>query len=567
MKGKIFLLLLFVLALGSWFAATSLASAAEPKYAVYINWDGFRYDYFTLANQPPYSGTPNINALLREGVLYSQTGSGIPSITNPMQTSIVDGAWPVVHGNRYRYYDPVDNLVKGTWRENNAQTIAEVFKEAGMPVASVQQFMLLGRGAYWENPHYLYIQPGGDWKLRVEEAVKILRGEEVNSGRTSVIMPEKPRLLAIYADDLDAIGHNDATIWGVPPASTEAERMDRLVRWLIYMDDTLGKLVQALKDIGIYDETVIFLTGDHGMTPYEGYSSLPDLLQTLNGLGCKTEFLYEGDRAAADTRIVAVGVGLQVQLSFRWPITAEEYNRIVEAVKAKPYYGGHRTREELAERGADPLTGQLLIWPKPPYNFKSTFNKNYIARGQHDSQDPSSQHVFFALAGAGVRKGLTFDLQNQIITLAPTLSRLLKLPAPAQATGRVLLEALEDDAVKATGGGWIEPVAGAGADFGFNVHYQGATFAGKGELQYQDDQAGLKFHGQEIAAVRIEGNTTVVEGAGRLNGADGYRFVLRLRDMGEPGAGADKFGITITGPDVNYKIGETAIAGGNIQIQ
>ena len=64
----------------------------------------------------------------------------------------------------------------------------------------------------------------------------------------------------------------------------------------------------------------------------------------------------------------------------------------------------------------------------------------------------------------------------------------------------------------------------------------------------------------------LEGNTMVVEGTGRLNDADGYRFVLRLKDTGEPGVGADKFGISITGPDANYQVDETAIANGNIQV-
>jgi arylsulfatase A-like enzyme len=50
--------------------------------------------------------------------------------------------------------------------------------------------------------------------------------------------------------------------------------------------------------------------------------------------------------------------------------------------------------------------------------------------------------VFLLLGGAGVKHGVAFDHPVEIIDVAPTISKLLGIRPPAQATGRVLEEAL-----------------------------------------------------------------------------------------------------------------------------
>ncbi|MEW6301608.1 MAG: alkaline phosphatase family protein, partial [Thermodesulfobacteriota bacterium] len=178
------------------------AKGALADHVIYINWDGFAYDYYAWANGRSGPGTPVLNFLASRGALFTSARNGFPSITNPMQTSIVTGAWPAVHGNTYRYYDPVENLVKQTGRDNAAETIAEAVERSGLSCASVQQFTLDGRGTYPSDPSHLYIQPGGPWRRRLAEAVKILRRETVVSQDGPVTVPEVPRFLAIYADDL-----------------------------------------------------------------------------------------------------------------------------------------------------------------------------------------------------------------------------------------------------------------------------------------------------------------------------------------------------------------------------
>lgn len=421
-----------------------------PVYIIYVNLDAFGYDLYELANRPPYAGTPNLNAVLAEGVLFTNATTGVPSLTAPMQTTLVTGAWPVVHGNYFRGYDKQANVLLQTSRENAAETLAEVFARAGLPTASVQQFTLLERGTWWDNPVNLYLEPGGGFEERVGLAIELLRGFPVESRTEWVVMPDPPRFLAIYGDDLDALGHNEKAAFDLPVASDEAGRVDRAARrltgehpGLVGLDEALGQLVEAVRERGLYERTVFAIASDHGMTGLSGESSLPDLLATVSGLGYTVQYLRPGESALPDTQVVAWSVGLQIHLAFRTGLLPGEYERVVASLSAKEYYGGHLDREELARRGAHPASGDLIVWPKPPHHFKQA-NGNRAARGQHDTLDPSSQRMFLALAGPGIRKGVRLDTPVSAADLAPTLAHLAGLPPPAGAQGRVLEEALEE---------------------------------------------------------------------------------------------------------------------------
>ena len=419
------------------------AQGAPADYVIYINWDGFACDYYEWANTAGGPGTPVLNLLASRGALFTAARNGFPGITNPMQTSIVTGAWPAVHGNTYRYYDPVENIVIQTGRDNSAETIAEAVERSGLSCASVQQFTLDGRGTYPSDPSHLYIEPGGPWRRRLAEAIKILRLEPVRSGsgQGSVTAAEIPRFLSIYADDLDAAGHNSGIAYGLSLAFDYGSWKAKMVRQLAAMDRDLGSLVEALVDLGIFDRTAIVLTADHGMSPVSGRSSLPDLLATMKSLGYKCELLGQGDRAADDTQVVLVSAGLAVQFYFRWDITLSQYNAIIDALAAKPYLGGYVSLHELRKAGAHPGLGQLLVWPRPPHHFK-TQGFFFGINGQHDSGDDTSRRVFMMLSGAGVRPGVVIDRPVEIIDVAPTISHLLGTRPPANATGRVLAEAL-----------------------------------------------------------------------------------------------------------------------------
>ena len=69
---------------------------------------------------------------------------------------------------------------------------------------------------------------------------------------TKYIKERKPNFLTIYYGGLDAAGHNNG--WYTEPYYAYAKRLD----------GEIAKVIQAVKDAGIYDDTIFILTSDHG---------------------------------------------------------------------------------------------------------------------------------------------------------------------------------------------------------------------------------------------------------------------------------------------------------------
>lgn len=415
------------------------------KYVIYINWDAFRRDYYDWANQPGAPGTPNLNYLISRGVYYPNTFNGFPSITNPMQTSIVTGSWPKTHGNVYRYYDMTANVGAASGRTNNAETISEAAAASGLSTASVQQFMLQDRGTSASDPRRLYIQPGGRFELRVSETLKMLRGEPVRNTEGKMIsMTEIPRFLAIYGDDLDAAGHNGSGYGTIPSLNVEAWTA-KMTAELVRMDRALGVLIDGLRELGIFEETAIVLTADHGMTPYWGKSSLMQLVSIFTNANLKVKIVENGVKAPQGTDVVFVTSGQAVQVYFRNEVNPATLAELIAEITSKPYVGGVMDRTALDKAGASMLSGDIVVWPEPPNHF-SVRDINYGIAANHDTRHPSSHNVFLLVSGAGVRHGLVIDTAIEIIDAAPTISALLGIRPPANATGRVLTEALQTPA-------------------------------------------------------------------------------------------------------------------------
>jgi Uncharacterized proteins of the AP superfamily len=423
----------------------------DDVYTVYINWDGFGKYFYDLASAQ--GKTPVLDSLAKEGVMFNNCYSGIPSITPVMQRCIVSGAWPVTTGYCYRYYDKTAKTVVESSDVNNAETMAEAVSRNGMKTASVHQFTLLNKGTTPGDKNHPYITVDGDGTVRFTAAAELIKGEKAGSGSNSAQMDEIPRFMAIYMDDPDAIAHNDRDIVAYlnkPAATTEEERINNTIEQLHKLDQKLGEFIQVCKDRGIYDNMAFVLTTDHGMANFgqqengetDPPSMLEDLHKTLTDLGYKSEHLYTGSKPQADTAIVGVGTGGQEQLSFTRDYTEQDIQKITKALTQKDYVGEILTKDELVKRGCSDGFADLIVSPKPPYHFKQG-DTYHIARGFHDSLDDKAQHVFALMWGKGIRKGYEYNDRVNLIDFMPTLSTLMKIDGPKNATGEVLYNALD----------------------------------------------------------------------------------------------------------------------------
>ncbi|NLZ43305.1 MAG: alkaline phosphatase family protein, partial [Clostridia bacterium] len=188
---------------------------SQRNIVVYINWDGFAKYYLDLAEAQ--GKVPTLSRIKNEdGIFFANAMSGIPAITNPMQAVLASGTTPRFTGNHYRYFDKQQNRVvqEEPARRNEAETLAEAVVRQGVKAFAINQFAFLHQGTGWAGREgtYFNASPGvngyADYNARFDEAIRFLRAyaEKKSTGGS----PERqaPFLLALYMDDLDAIGHN-----------------------------------------------------------------------------------------------------------------------------------------------------------------------------------------------------------------------------------------------------------------------------------------------------------------------------------------------------------------------
>jgi hypothetical protein len=448
---------------------------SSPQIVVYINWDGFARYYLDMAEAQ--GKVPTLTRIKNaDGVFFANAISGIPAITNPMQAVLAAGTTPKFTGNHYRYFDKQLNRVvqEEPARRNEAETLAEAAVRQGVKVFALNQFAFLYQGTGWASREGIYwnAPPGvngyADYNARFDEAVRFLRAcaEERKAGGSPG--RQGPFLLALYMDDLDAVGHNMKEAYGASPVRTEAERRQAVVDRLALMDRKLAEFIDVCRETGLYEEMSFLLTTDHGMAPMgfgpatePGFpararadstgSKLPDLLARIGALGTgyKCEVLLPGGKERPDegTDIAVVTAGLMVQLSyvnvFDPGVIQEKNTRIAGALQDADYVDLIMFPEEMKARGVKPGFADLLISPQPPYHFRPDPGALTRARGQHDSLAWEAQAIVAFTWGKNIKKGLTYTGRVEGADFAPTMAELLGIDAPLDATGRVLYEILE----------------------------------------------------------------------------------------------------------------------------
>ncbi len=268
-----------------------------------------------------------------------------------------------------------------------------------------------------------------------------------------------PDVLFHYSPMSDSAGHSWLGV--LDPASPAHDPALAAKLWPFYagvfrqLDAWLGEIVRRSPR-----ETVIALVTDHGMAGTDRDFHVNRALELAGLLGRDGE----GKIDLAATRVVASDGDFFVRVNdrrYQGGIVAEgERQGLIAAASysllaavdpdtgARPIARVFR-RSELAELGADcPHCGDLYLDPAPGYYPTRRLSDRLVTsqgpggEGNHGYRpERREMHAIFYLAGPGVKAGVTVPAIRQI-DVAPTLARLLGIPAPAQAAGRVVEELL-----------------------------------------------------------------------------------------------------------------------------
>ena len=190
---------------------------------------------------------PNIRFLMNNGSYTLRKRSVLPSSSAPNWASMYMGAGPELHGY-CEWGSQVPDLPSRVTNKNKIfPTIFSVLRETD-PQAEI------GNICEWDGIRYLVDTLALNYDKHVLEASK----DSTATARYAIdyIKNKKPTFVNIVYDVLDHVGH--AAGHDTPAYYTKLEELDQYV----------GDIMQAVKDAGIWDESIIIVTADHGGINY-----------------------------------------------------------------------------------------------------------------------------------------------------------------------------------------------------------------------------------------------------------------------------------------------------------
>ena len=227
---------------GIWFVLRQRCSAPPIRHVVLISIDTCRADHLSCYGYARPT-TPHIDALAEQSFLFSNTMTPIP-LTLPAHASMLTGTIPPQHGKR-------DNM--DVYFGPSHVTLAALLKAKGYRTGAFVGSQILNRRFGLDRGFDTY----DDRFAQQDESER--RAEEVNRAAFAWLKKQKDNpvfLFLHYYDPHDAYDPPEpfATKFKESPYAGE----------IAYADHCIGQVVAKLKRLGMYESSLIIVTGDHG---------------------------------------------------------------------------------------------------------------------------------------------------------------------------------------------------------------------------------------------------------------------------------------------------------------
>ncbi len=217
------------------------------KHIILISMDTTRADHLSCYGYPRNT-TPNIDALARQATRFEHTLSPVP-MTLPAHSSMLTGKTPPAHGVHHNigYRLPSANA-----------TLAEILHARGFQTgAIISSFVLFEKFG---------INQGFDTYDEAFSATRTSRfGDERSGGEATQVALD---WLDKHKDDDKSflfLHYYDAHEKYEPPEPYATQFSDDLYAGEIaFVDHCIGRVIQKLKELDLYDSTLLIITGDHG---------------------------------------------------------------------------------------------------------------------------------------------------------------------------------------------------------------------------------------------------------------------------------------------------------------
>lgn len=221
----------------------------EPLPLILISIDGFRADYLDRAL------TPTLSALAADGARAEWMRPSFPSLTFPNHYTLITGLRPDRNG-----------IVSNTMEDSRipAQRFAAANRDAienprwwegAVPLwTTAQRHGLRAATMFWPGSEAPVHGAHPDYWARFNADISESARVETVLGWLDLPEKERPSLITLYFDSIDAIGHR----YGPDSAEVNAG--------LKAVDENIARLLAGLDHRGLRERANLVIVSDHGMT-------------------------------------------------------------------------------------------------------------------------------------------------------------------------------------------------------------------------------------------------------------------------------------------------------------
>lgn len=325
---------------------SGVAVAKTPPNIVVILADDQGYaDVSYNPHSPPAVSTPNIDKLAKSGVICTD-GYASGYVCSPTRAGLMTGRYQ----QRFGIYTAGQG---GSGMPLDENWMPMHLKQAGYTCGAFGKWHLgitmdyhannrgfdyffgfMGRGAhdYWEHSPEASCKHSGP-VYRNREVLQDLEGYMttlITEEAVDFIKREKDKPFFAYVAYNAVHAPPQAPEEDIKRYDTGDERRDTLMAMLDYLDLGVGEIVQALKDAGVYENTIIFYLSDNGGAGAMHANNAP--------LRARKQHVYEG--------------GVRVPFIVSWPgkLKAGSFCNV-------PVWSTDILPTSLALAGIDPLPG------------------------------------------------------------------------------------------------------------------------------------------------------------------------------------------------------------------
>jgi len=409
------------------------------RHVVVVTIDGLMPDSYV---HPDAHGLriPNLRRLVAEGASSQGALSVFPSLTYPAHTSIASGVTPKRHGIvTNSAFDPLEQN-QNAWRWYDADVrvprVWDVALAAGYRTAVLDWPVTVGERATFHVPEF--------WRARVPEDVKLIdalstpgflgavaqafpdfragfRPQDVSDEAGTdmavyLIEREHPHLLFLHIWQVDAAQHHH----GID--SDEAREAIEVA------DRQIGRLLDAIEEAGLTDQTVLVVASDHGFASVRRCVNPAFLLQKAGLLDVDEGGALRGWRAAV---LPSHGVAYVYLANPGDQALRGLTRRVFEDTMRAGNSGIARILDqvEIGELGGDP-DAFIALEAEPGVYFGTGRERYeakpaYLATHGYDPNNPA-MHASLLFFGPGVEPGS--EIPNaRLVDVAPTVASMLGL--------------------------------------------------------------------------------------------------------------------------------------------